>query len=168
MSKKLQSAVAAVAVCFAMAAGAQDTVRTGKDGSVRVNSGGTKVDVKGGKVNVKTPDSEVQADADGAAATSAVTMGSTLDLTGDNRQETLTCKENTEVSVSGDGNKLTLTGDCQAVNLTGSDNKVTVDGVEEITITGDNNSITWKRVVGGAKKPAVTTTGSGNKVSKAK
>jgi hypothetical protein len=46
-------------------------------------------------------------------------------------------------------------------------NKVMLDGVGKLAVTGTGNDVTWKRALGDAKKPRVAVTGLNNKVSKA-
>lgn len=171
MLKSIRLAAVGFTVCFAMAAGAQGTVQIGKDGSVKVNSGGNQVNVGGGKVKVQTQGSsttvETETDDADEAGTDAVS-GENVDITGSARRETIACSGNTVVSISGSANALTLTGECKSVSVTGSSNKVTMDGVGEISVTGTGNNVTWKRALGDAKKPKVSATGVGNKVSKAK
>ncbi|WP_224372890.1 DUF3060 domain-containing protein [Hyalangium versicolor] len=169
MSKRILSVVVGLTVCFSMAAGAQSSVQVGKDGSVKVQSGGSKVDVGGGRVNVQTDDDESSTPASERAADEATqdSSGSEVEITGSGRKETLSCSGTTEVSISGSSNELTITGDCKSVEVTGSTNKVTLEGVGRIDVTGSSNTVTWKRAVGKAKKPKVSATGIGNKVSKA-
>ncbi|WP_224247705.1 DUF3060 domain-containing protein [Hyalangium gracile] len=164
MSKAIRSAVIGLTVCLAMTASAQSSVQVGKDGSVKVQSGGNKVDVKGGSVNVQADDDD---DDDTDSATTS-TSESEIDIADSGRKGTLSCTGNTEVSISGSSNDFTITGDCKSVEVTGSSNKVAVDGVGKIEVTGTSNSVTWKRAVGGAKKPKVDNTGTANKVSQAK
>jgi len=171
MSKGIRSAVVAFTICFAMAASAQGTVKVGKDGSVKVNSGGTQVDVGGGKVNVQTPGTDTQVEAEGQDTDEADTdsaSGSDVDITGSARKETIACAGTTEVSINGSANDITLTGECKSVTVTGSTNKVKAETVGEITVTGSSNRVTWKKAAGGKKKPSVNSTGTGNKVSQSK
>jgi hypothetical protein len=69
--------------------------------------------------------------------------------------------------ISGATNGLTFTGDCKGVSVSGSMNKVMLDGVGKLAVTGTGNNVTWKRALGDAKKPKVAVTGLDNKVSKA-
>jgi hypothetical protein len=182
MLKNIRLAAVGFTLCFAMAAGAQGTVQIGSDGSVKVNSGGSQVKVGGGKVKVQTQDSsttvetdEAEDDADEAdtKTTSASSSSSTsksssnVSITGSGRKETIACSENTMVSISGATNELTFTGNCKGVSVSGSMNKVTLDGVGKLSVSGTGNNITWKRALGDAKKPKVAVTGFNNKVSKA-
>jgi hypothetical protein len=173
MLKSIRLAAVGFAVCFAMTAGAQGTVKVGKDG-VKVNSGGNQVDIGGGKVNVQAKGSNTQVEEeeedeveDDAAGTTS-TSGSDISIMGSARKGTFTCAGNTVVAISGSANDITLTGECKSVSVAGSANKVSMDGVGELNVSGSSNNVTWKRASGDAKKPKVNTVGVGNKVSKAK
>jgi hypothetical protein len=170
MRKGLRSAIVTFTACFAMAAGAQSTVTVGKDGSVKVHSGDTKVDVGDGKVNVQTQGASTEVSADGDEASSANTAASDsgIVITGSSRKETIACNGNTRVSISGSENELTFTGECKKVAVTGSMNKVSLDTVDKISVTGSSNTVTWKQASSGNKKPKVAVLGQDNKVSQAK
>jgi hypothetical protein len=73
---------------------------------------------------------------------------------------------NVQVLIAGNKNTVTLTGDCAKVSVTGNRNIVTVDGVGEVNVMGNKNTLTWKRGIGG-KKAKVSNTGNGNKVRRA-
>jgi|GEM_PF-3591691 len=169
MSKSIRSAAVAFTVCFAMAAGAQDTIQIGKDGNVKVHSGGNKVDVRGGNVKVESEGTrttvKVERDGDDDKKDADDDSSSEIDITGAGRKETLACNGTTEVSISGSSNELTFTGVCKSVDVTGSSNKITLDAVERIDVTGTDNTVTWKKAAGGRKKPKVSSTGTDNKVS---
>jgi hypothetical protein len=170
MLKSIRLAAVGLTICFAMAAGAQGTVKIGKDGSVKVNSGGKNVDLGGGKVNVQKQGSSTTVEVnekDGDEAGTGATSGSNIDIIGSARKETFTCAGNTVVSISGSANDITLTGDCKSVSVAGSANKVAMEGVGEINVSGTSNNVTWKRAVGDAKKPKVNAAGIGNNVAKA-
>jgi hypothetical protein len=183
MLKDIRSAVVAVTVCFAMAAGAQGTVTIGKDGNVQINKGNKTVTVEGGKVNVQKGDKKVKVegaqveaqagddgDDDDTVAVSAGTVessGSKIEINGVNRRDTLNCGPKTKVEVNGTGHDLKLTGECKHVEVNGSGNRVRVEAAASIEVSGTNNSVTWKRGVG-AEKPRVERSGLGNKVSKEK
>ncbi|HYH97659.1 DUF3060 domain-containing protein [Hyalangium sp.] len=170
MSKGIRSAVIALTVCFAMAAGAQGTVKVGKDGSVKINSGGSKVDVSGGNVKVESDGTttQVEVEKDDDEERSDDDSDSEINITDAGRKATLACDGNTEVSISGSANDLTFTGECKRVDVTGSSNKVTLDTVGRIDVTGTSNAVTWKKAAGGKKKPKVSSTGTANKISQAK
>ncbi|WP_225410145.1 DUF3060 domain-containing protein [Stigmatella hybrida] len=168
MSKSIRSAAVAFTVCFAMAAGAQDTVQIGKDGNVKVNSVGSKVDIRGGNVKVESEGTRTTVETkqdDDDKEDSNDDSNSEIDITGAGRKETLACNGTTEVSIGGSSNELTFTGACKRVDVTGSSNKVTLDAVEQIDVTGTGNTVTWKKAAGGRKKPKVSATGTDNRVS---
>lgn len=77
------------------------------------------------------------------------------------------CSPGTEVEVTGASNTVTVTGECKSVTVSGASNKVKVEAVGTITVTGSDNAVTWKRGLGKAK-PKVSRTGVNNKVSQEK
>ena len=141
------------------------SVKVGKDGSVQVRTGNTSVNTQAegaeelGGADVETEDEQ--------GATGQQQAGATLDISGSDSQETHRCSPKTEVNISGSDNDITLTGECKKVSVNGSTNKVQVEAVAAIEVTGSENQITWKRAVG-AKKPKVTRTGHDNKVTQAR
>jgi hypothetical protein len=138
------------------------SVKVGKDGSVQVRTGNTSVNTQAdGAEELGGADVEAEDEGAGDAA------GATQELSGSGMQETLRCSPKTEVNISGSDNDITLTGECKRVSVNGSTNKVTVEAVATIDVTGSENQITWKRAVG-AKKPKVNRTGHNNKVTQAR
>jgi hypothetical protein len=138
------------------------SVKVGKDGSVQVRTGNTSVNTQaGGTEELGGADVETEDESAGEAA------GATQELSGSGMQETLRCSPNTEVNISGSDNDITLTGECKRVSVDGSTNKVKVEAVATIDVTGSENQVTWKRAVG-AKKPKVNRTGHNNKVTQAR
>jgi Protein of unknown function (DUF3060) len=85
-------------------------------------------------------------------------------LTGTDMKQTMACRGGA-VSISGSSNKVTLTGSCTQITVNGSDNQVTAATVGKIVLVGSDNKLTWHKAMKGSK-PAVSATGSGNKVSK--
>jgi Protein of unknown function (DUF3060) len=94
------------------------------------------------------------------------------------------CAKDPEVSISGSSSTFTLTGACTTVSIAGSSNKVTIESSEKVAVTGSTNEVSvdatnkisvlgtsnkvaWKKAIKG-KKPKISSTGVGNKVSKAK
>jgi hypothetical protein len=95
------------------------------------------------------------------------------------------CTKDKNVNVSGNENTFNLTGVCTSVNLSGNnntvtgsvkqvkisgnENKLTLEQVDSILISGDNNSLTYKKTVDAKKKKVgVLNSGEGNKVAKVK
>jgi hypothetical protein len=103
-----------------------------------------------------------------ADAATVDTTSSTIELSGSGRHETIACTGGTEVAINGSDNNITLSGDCKSVSVTGSTNQVTAEGMGALSVIGSDNTVTWKHALGKAQKPKVSTTGSGNRVSKVK
>ncbi|HSP81884.1 MAG TPA: DUF3060 domain-containing protein [Myxococcaceae bacterium] len=139
------------------------------DQQVTVTAGGVDAETGSRKVNVRTGagnvNVQVGGDDDEVDADDEDSEG--LDITGSDRHETLRCSGGTAVSVNGSDNDIKLLGECGNIDVTGSDNRVTVEAVERISVTGTDTTVLWKRGVG-RSKPKVVKTGSGNKVKKTK
>ena len=88
-------------------------------------------------------------------------------LVDNNKHKTIACKKGDDVAITGNKNTVTVTGECAAVAVAGNDNTVTIEAAGAIATPGNKNTVTWKRGLDG-KDPAVSTTGNGNNVSKAK
>jgi len=68
-----------------------------------------------------------------------------------------------EFEVVGHDDEITITGDCSKLLIVGHDNKIVLDAVGEIQATGNNNLVTYRRGLNGAK-PAVQSMGARNKI----
>ena len=92
------------------------------------------------------------------------------------------CGKDGDASIMGNDSTFTFTGACESVtvtgnhntvkiesakrvSVTGNENTVDADATGEIRATGNKNSVSWKKSLKG-DKPAVTNTGTGNKVGK--
>jgi hypothetical protein len=75
------------------------------------------------------------------------------------------CTPGAMVSLAGNGNRVTLRGDCGSVSVAGNGNTVTAEGVRAISIAGNRNTVTWQRGAG-REAPKVSDTGTGNRVSR--
>jgi hypothetical protein len=71
------------------------------------------------------------------------------------------------VAVNGNGNTLAVTGECAILEVTGSDNRISVEAVGTIRVSGDNNDIKYGRATGGKKKPVIKRKGAANTVRRA-
>ncbi|MEZ4403005.1 MAG: DUF3060 domain-containing protein [Kofleriaceae bacterium] len=80
---------------------------------------------------------------------------------------TLDCGDGGKVAILGADNTITLTGGCAKVAISGSGNRVTIEAVDKLGITGSSNTVTYQRGYT-RKAPKVGKTGVGNKVSRAK
>src|SRR5215204_3223213 len=49
------------------------------------------------------------------------------------------------VAINGNGNSVAITGECALVELNGSNNKVSVESVGSIKISGNNNDVRYAR-----------------------
>jgi hypothetical protein len=87
-----------------------------------------------------------------------------VNITGNKANVTLngTCEE---VNIS--GNKATVKGSARHVNISGNDNLLTLDAVDQILISGNKNTISYKKPAK-EKKTSTVNTGSDNKISQGK
>jgi hypothetical protein len=93
------------------------------------------------------------------------------------------CAKDKSVTVAGNNATLTLNGVCEVVTLsgneakvsgsvkaigvTGNKNTVTLDAVDSIVVSGNENVVTYKKPIA-KKKTGVANSGNKNKVGKAK
>jgi DUF3060 family protein len=69
------------------------------------------------------------------------------------------------VAIQGSTNRIHLTGDCPRVEIVGSSNTVDVERVDQITITGSYDRVTWRAAITRVE-PAVSTRGVGDDVAR--
>ena len=65
-----------------------------------------------------------------------------------------------DVAVSGSGNTLSFKGDTHGLSVTGSDNHILVENADMVSVTGQNNQVTYS-----GSKPEITQSGEGNQVN---
>jgi hypothetical protein len=109
-----------------------------------------------------SPDANANAPGSGpgsAAATSAQRAPGTIVAA--NTTQTYDCGGG-PVTVQGFANTLHLVGECPALTVTGYGNKITVDRVDAITVTGRNNTLLWGAGISG--DPKIANTGLDNTV----
>ncbi|MBN8466741.1 DUF3060 domain-containing protein [Corallococcus exiguus] len=90
-----------------------------------------------------------------------------IDITGSGEKATHECTPDSTVEITGADNTVTLTGECKSVEVNGTGNKVKVEATRSIEVTGNSNSVTWKRGHG-KSKPKISRTGTDNKVTQEK
>jgi hypothetical protein len=72
------------------------------------------------------------------------------------------------IAVNGSGNTVSVTGECAVLEVTGSNNRIAIEGVGTIRVSGDNNDVTYTRATNGKKKPVIKKKGADNTVRKAR
>jgi Protein of unknown function (DUF3060) len=82
--------------------------------------------------------------------------GGNLSVAGIKESHTIACNDSI-VSVSGISNTVVITGHCKGLELSGVQNKVTVDAVDTIEVSGFNNQITYH-----TGSPSIDKSGDGN------
>lgn len=89
----------------------------------------------------------------------AETSTEPLILSGTSESRTIPCNgREVEVVEDSTANTYTLTGECKKLTVDGVSNKVNVEKVGEISVTGTSNKVTYVEGLGG-KKPKITKSG---------
>jgi len=103
----------------------------------------------------------------------------------DDQTLTVDCAKDKNVNLTGNKNKITLNGTCKSVNISGNENEVngttiqvkvsgnentfTLEAVDSILVSGNDNKISYKATVTKTKKKTgVLNSGNGNKIGKVK
>lgn len=71
-----------------------------------------------------------------------------------------------DILLSGSNNKLTITGNVGKILITGKNNDITIVSVNEITITGSGNFVSWEKTNNTVAKPTIIDKGGYNNVEK--
>jgi Protein of unknown function (DUF3060) len=83
----------------------------------------------------------------------------------DGRENILTFRNCTRVTISGNENQVTLADDAPAVDVLGSENTVVLTRVASIRVLGNENKVSWKAAAGGSgKKPKIANRGRRNQI----
>ena len=69
------------------------------------------------------------------------------------------------MTISGNGNRVTLAGSCTQVVINGNKNVIVAATVGEIVANGNGNMVSWQKAIKGSR-PLLRLTGNGNKVSR--
>jgi Protein of unknown function (DUF3060) len=102
----------------------------------------------------------------------------------DNKQKlTVDCAKEKGVNITGNKAEVTLNGTCEYVNISGNnatvkgstrtanvsgnDNALTLDAVDQILVTGNKNTISYKKSAK-EKKTSTANTGENNKITQGK
>lgn len=85
-------------------------------------------------------------------------------LAGNDSRQSLTCKGDA-MTISGNGNRVTLAGSCTQVVINGNKNVIVAATVGEIVANGNGNMVSWQKAIKGSR-PLLRLTGNGNKVSR--
>lgn len=88
----------------------------------------------------------------------------TWTLSGNESSYSYFCKGDDWIVLEGKDNALTITGECGVLQVNGSNNRITIEAVATIKITGNNNDVRYERSAKGKTKPAFKIKGSANSV----
>jgi hypothetical protein len=85
-------------------------------------------------------------------------------LTANETTYSYVCDGDDRVVLSGKGNSLRISGECEALEILGSNNRITIESVGAIKISGNNNDVAYERSTNGKRKPALKLKGAANSV----
>jgi hypothetical protein len=102
--------------------------------------------------------------ASGASGAAATGSGLPILVPTNQQVKTMAC-DGRAVSVQGNGNRLTLRGQCGPVTVGGNENILEVGSTTRIDTSGNRNVVKYRELVDD-KAPVVTSGGTGNRVSK--
>jgi len=142
-----------------------DTVTTGSGSGAVVTGTGSGTAIQVGGVGINVPGIGSGTTGGGpavAAAGSAAAATEAISLVDNGQQITRACSGQ-DVSVTGNENQVTLTGDCGNLSVTGNENQITIEATYEISLTGNDNTVVYRRGVK-AKKPRLSNLGNDNSV----
>lgn len=91
-----------------------------------------------------------------------------IEVMGEGTRVLLQCK-NRDVEVTGTNHVIEFSDRCRSISIMGSNNRVVVQEVDSIEITGTNNRVGYRRFVNGVdgRRPTQNISGSGNVVYRA-
>jgi hypothetical protein len=117
------------------------------------------------------------------AAAAAATARADVNLFDNDQKVTVDCAKDKEVNITGNKATVTLTGTCEVVNISGNkatvkgsvrnanvsgnENTLVLDAVDAILVSGNKNTISYKKPVK-EKKTSSMNTGTDNKISQGK
>jgi hypothetical protein len=116
-------------------------------------------------------------------ALTATAARADVHIVDNNKTITVDCAKDKSVNIAGNkatvtlkgtcdmvnisGNKATVKGSVLVANISGNSNALTLDGVDGIMVSGNENTVTYKKAVK-EKSPKMADTGTGNKISQTK
>lgn len=117
---------------------------------MKIDVGGTRVDIEpGASVSIRAPGGDVRTSASAEQRGTVEVRDGRIRLTGDGQTQTVTCgDEGAEVLVGGSSNRYTVRGDCKYIAVSGASNRVWVDTVGRVDVSGSGNLILWKHEEG--------------------
>ncbi|HTL36573.1 MAG TPA: DUF3060 domain-containing protein [Kofleriaceae bacterium] len=103
-----------------------------------------------------------------AAVAPAFADEPTWKVTANDASYSYVCGGDDWVAISGNGNSLTITGQCGLVEVAGSGNKISIETVGTIKVNGNNNDVRYSGAPEGKTKPAIKNKGKANTIRKTK
>lgn len=96
-------------------------------------------------------------------STSAAVKFQNYAITSNNSEVSFTCNGDS-CTIGSNNNTVTLRGNCSKLSIVGNNNEVICETVAAVSITGSNNTVTWKA---GSRPPTLLVTGNNNETSEA-
>ena len=81
---------------------------------------------------------------------------------------TYVCGGGDWIAISGKGNSIRITGECAQLDVNGSSNKISIEAVAAIKISGNNNDIRYERAPEGKQRPTIKNKGAANTIRRDK
>ena len=176
-TERLLACVAALGLL----AGFSYAVQSGEAGGVdaKAQSGNNRSVGDQKKVSVPGGGASVEAGKSGEGSRSVTVAGDAIDkhsekgegsaeefvtIEGTNQHLTDECNGRS-FRVQGTSNTVNLTGQCQTIKVTGKSNRVDVEAVAAINVSGIENQVTWEQGVNN-RPPSIASKGINNSVSK--
>lgn len=82
----------------------------------------------------------------------------------DNNKEEEVLVDGKDIILSGNNNRLTFKGTISKILITGKDNDITIESVNQITISGNGNFVSWEKSSNG--KPVIQDKGGYNNIER--
>lgn len=99
-----------------------------------------------------------------AVAVGPVLAEPTWKLAGSDSTYSYNCGGDDWVAINGKGNSITIRGECALLEINGSSNKISVESVGTIKLSGNNNDIRYTRAAAGKTKPVIKNKGAANTI----
>lgn len=99
---------------------------------------------------------------DSSGVGASIEVAGTINYGSFGTKSDIDCAEGKSLNVGGSNNVLKVRGTCRTVSVGGADNTITLERVDgELNVVGLNNTVSYA-----AGEPAVTDTGTGNRITK--
>jgi hypothetical protein len=91
----------------------------------------------------------------------------TFQLDANDTSYSYVCGGGDSLSIHGNGNSITIRGECSVLDLSGSGNKITAESIASIKVNGNNNDVRYASAPNGKPRPAIKNKGAANSIRRA-